>query len=130
MLYLHNFEIDRWPGGNPETGYMDTDSSPTKSAVLATEKDPEFKHLWALNFGKLPANQLFNLSQDPDCARNLADRQDFTALQTQLFSELKKQGDPRMYGNGNVFDKYPFSDPSKRHYFARLMSGEAVKFRE
>jgi len=130
MLYLHNFEIDRWPGGNPETGYMDTDSSPTKSAVLATEKDPEFKHLWALNFGKLPANQLFNLSQDPDCARNLADRQDFTALQTQLFSELKKQGDPRMYANGNVFDKYPFSDSSKRHYFARVMSGEAVKFRE
>ena len=30
-LYLHNFEPTRWPGGNPETGYLDTDGSPTKT---------------------------------------------------------------------------------------------------
>ena len=28
-LYLHNFEPTRWPG-NPETGYLDCDSSPPK----------------------------------------------------------------------------------------------------
>ena len=30
-LYLHNFEPDRWPVGNPETGYLNTDASPIKT---------------------------------------------------------------------------------------------------
>lgn len=33
-LYLRNFETDRWPAGNPETGYMNVDGSPTKTEVL------------------------------------------------------------------------------------------------
>src|SRR5207253_1817442 len=32
-LYVHNFAPDRWPCGNPETGYQDTDDSPTKSLI-------------------------------------------------------------------------------------------------
>lgn len=30
FLYLINFETSRWPAGNPETGYMNVDGSPTK----------------------------------------------------------------------------------------------------
>ncbi len=30
-LFLVNFEPDRWPAGNPETGYLNTDGSPTKT---------------------------------------------------------------------------------------------------
>ncbi|MFM7837814.1 MAG: heparan N-sulfatase, partial [Planctomycetaceae bacterium] len=33
-LYLCNYEPSRWPAGNPETGYLDTDGSPTKSLIL------------------------------------------------------------------------------------------------
>ncbi len=29
-LYLQNFETDRWPAGNPETGYLNCDASPTR----------------------------------------------------------------------------------------------------
>src|SRR5690606_28094927 len=34
MLYLRNFQTDRWPAGNPETGYMNTDGSPAKTVIL------------------------------------------------------------------------------------------------
>ena len=34
LLYLRNFEPDRWPAGNPETGYLAVDASPTKSEIL------------------------------------------------------------------------------------------------
>lgn len=30
-LYLKNFETDRWPAGNPETGYMNVDGGPDKN---------------------------------------------------------------------------------------------------
>jgi N-sulfoglucosamine sulfohydrolase len=33
MLYLHNFETNRWPGGLAETGYRDTDDGPTLSLI-------------------------------------------------------------------------------------------------
>src|SRR5699024_4085168 len=33
-LYLHNFKTNRWPAGNPETGYLNVDGSPTKTNIL------------------------------------------------------------------------------------------------
>jgi hypothetical protein len=33
-VYQKNYEPARWPTGNPETGYMDTDGSPTKTEIL------------------------------------------------------------------------------------------------
>lgn len=34
VLFLQNFEPTRWPACNPETGYLNVDSSPTKSLIL------------------------------------------------------------------------------------------------
>lgn len=33
-LYIHNFKTERWPGGNPETGYLNCVGSPTKTVIL------------------------------------------------------------------------------------------------
>jgi arylsulfatase A-like enzyme len=33
-LYIHNLKPDLWPAGNPETGYLNTDGSPSKTAIL------------------------------------------------------------------------------------------------
>lgn len=107
MLYLHNFEPDRWPGGNPEQGFGDTDDGPTKSEVLKTREISEQKHFWEICFGKLPADQLFDLRQDPNCLRNLAPRADYRPFQQQLFDELKAQGDPRLLGPRDYFDRFP-----------------------
>ena len=54
-LLLLNAEPDRWPAGNPETGYLDTDGSPTKTAVLQLGRRNRSDRFWTLNFGKRPA---------------------------------------------------------------------------
>jgi hypothetical protein len=131
QLYLHNFEPARWPGGNPETGYLDCDGGPTKTEVLKSRTDPQQKRYWQWCFGKRPADELFDLGRDPDCLTNLAGRADYQALQEQLrqtlFTELRTQGDPRMFGRGEVFDQYPFAQPSDRNFYERYMKGEKLK---
>jgi N-sulfoglucosamine sulfohydrolase len=122
MLYLRNFETSRWPGGDPETGYKDTDDSPTKTAVLKTQHDQEQQHFWQLCFGKLPQDQLFDVIKDPDCTTNLATTTSFTALQSQLFGELKQQEDPRMSGDGHLFDEYQSSSRGARGIYEKTMS--------
>ena len=108
LLYLHNFEPDRWPCGNPELGLTDTDNGPTKKAVMT---GGESSRDWQLCFGKRPAEELYDLSTDPDCVKNLAEKPEYqskvTALRQQLFDQLKRQNDPRILGQGAVFDNYP-----------------------
>jgi arylsulfatase A-like enzyme len=109
-LLLHNYQPSRWPAGNPESGYPDTDGSPTKSAILQRGRADRSDQFWQLNFGKLPPELFFNLQTDPDCLHNLADQPESQALRTSLLqrmeAELRDQGDPRMFGNGDIFDKY------------------------
>jgi len=128
FLYLHNYEPDRWPAGNPETGYLDTDGSPTKTFILeARRKNPADK-FWALDFGKRPAEELYDLSRDPDCVQNLAaspaHQQRRGALEKQMTDKLKSQGDPRMFGRGDVFDRYPIALEESRNFYERFMRGE------
>ncbi|MBA4062437.1 MAG: heparan N-sulfatase [Isosphaera sp.] len=108
FLYVHNFAPDRWPCGNPDLGLKDTDAGPTKKLV---EDRGEKDAFWQLCFGKRPAEELFDLAKDPDCVANLAadarHRDRAAALREKLFAELKRQGDPRALGKGDVFDNYP-----------------------
>ena len=105
-LYIHNFAPDRWPCGNPELGLKDTDAGPTKK--WAEDRGPGDKY-WEFAFGKRPGEELFDLATDPDCVTNLvADQKGRAAVMREsLFAELKRQGDPRVLGNGDVFDNYP-----------------------
>lgn len=107
FLFVRNFEADRWPCGNPELGLKDTDASPTKSLI---EEAGDGSPFWQHAFGKRPAEQLFDLSIDPDCVNNVASEQQYSekiALMNEtLVNELKAQNDPRMFDNGAVFDEY------------------------
>ncbi|MFM7920324.1 MAG: heparan N-sulfatase, partial [Planctomycetaceae bacterium] len=108
-LYLCNYEPSRWPAGNPETGYLDTDGSPTKSLILERGRANRSDLSWQLNFGLRPAEELYDLERDPDCVHNLAVQQPSVAavLRQRLEAELRRSGDPRMHGDGAVFDRYP-----------------------
>ena len=55
MFYLKNYETDRWPSGNPETGYLNTDGSPTKTEILNLRRNGK-KKFWKLK--TLPLNTL------------------------------------------------------------------------
>ncbi len=109
-LLLKNYEPSRWPAGNPETGYLDTDGSPTKSLILDRGRSDREDKYWRWNFGMRPSLELFDLQTDSDCVRNLADSMSqverLKQLESRMETELKAQGDPRMFGNGQVFDNY------------------------
>ncbi|HPA19099.1 MAG TPA: sulfatase [Verrucomicrobiae bacterium] len=130
-LYMNNFEPTRWPVGNPEAGYLNTDGGATKTFILdAHRKDPRDKY-WAMCFGKRVREELYDLAKDPDCITNLAaqpDQQERKArLKGQLFDELKAQEDPRMFGNGGVFEAEPYANPAHRGFYERYMRGEKIK---
>ncbi|MCF6333463.1 MAG: sulfatase [Draconibacterium sp.] len=128
-LYLRNFKPERWPLGNPETGYLNCDGSPTKTYILDTRRKKGIMEYWQLNFGKRVAEELYNIDEDPFCIKNLAEDENLTALKTKMLKEMKQklteQGDPRILGNGDIFDNYPYSGAVK-NYYNRYMNGEKV----
>ena len=130
-LYLHNFKTDRWPAGNPETGYLNVDGGPTKTACIVAGRNPETIRYWQWAFGKRGADELYALASDRACLENLAARPLYQrvkdSLKQQLFDALKTQQDPRMFGQGGVFDRYPYADPKSRHFYERYMKGENMK---
>lgn len=125
-LFLKNYEPTRWPAGNPETGYTDTDGSPTKTLLLELGRKDRADMFWRLNFGMRPAEELYDLVADVHCVRNLADepmhRQRVRQLTTRMETELKAQDDPRMAGNGKVFDEYPATNGAG--FYDKYLRGE------
>ena len=131
FLYLRNFETDRWPAGNPSTGYMNVDGSPTKTEVLKTRKDPEKAYIWQLSFGKREAYELYNIKKDPYCMENLSGKAEYQIIEhhmeKELFKRLQEQEDPRVFGKGDIFDRYPDTSPS-HNFWERTHKGEKVGF--
>ncbi len=118
--------------GNPETGYLNTDGSPTKSVILNMRRSGVDKSFWNLNFAKHPQEEMYQISVDKDCMVNLAGTEEYRALKERLrkrlFDDLKKQNDPRVLGNGDVFDQYQFFDETMRNFYERYTKGEYKKF--
>lgn len=129
MLYLRNYEPTRWPAGNPETGYLDTDGGPTKSLILDMGREDRQNKYWRLNFGLRGAEELYDLTLDSDCTQNLAEEsvheEKVKSLQTRMETELKQQGDPRMAGNGKIFDEY--TPTTGDGFYEKFMRGEKIK---
>ncbi len=128
-MYLNNYDISLWPAGNPEIGYLDIDGSPTKTEILRQFRTGESDFYWKLSMGKRESNEEFyNITKDEECMDNLANNPEFANLAHQMKirmeTMLKEQQDPRMFGNGDIFNTYPFSNPDGWNYFERFMSGE------
>jgi arylsulfatase A-like enzyme len=128
MLYQHVFEPDRWPMGNPETGYLNTDGSPTKTVILDMRRKGGDRRFWDLCFGKRGREELYDLRTDPDCLVDLMANQGSAGLaselKAELFKKLKEQGDPRMFGKGEIFDRYPYAGSAQRDFYSRYMAGK------
>jgi uncharacterized sulfatase len=119
-LFILNFKPDRWPAGDPAPegssrenplwpGYQDIDNSPTK--IMLIENSSEYPVPFRLGYEERPEEELYSIVDDPACLKNLAADPDFkvikTKLRTTLETDLKAQGDPRMNGNGDIFESYP-----------------------
>ncbi len=129
-IYVENFEPSRWPGGNPETGYLDCDAGATKSFILDAHRANPADKFWELCFGLRPAEEFYDLATDPDAVNNLAGKPSPVAIQSalreQMHAELRDQGDPRMHGRGQVFDEYPHASKAHAGFYERFMSGEKI----
>ncbi|MFC1761116.1 sulfatase [Planctomycetota bacterium] len=128
-LYLYNYELDRWPAGNPELGYLDCDGSPTKTHILNLRREGKESKYWQWSFGKREGHEeLFNITNDPDCMKNLVAIEQVGMLKKEMKNrmdkELKEQQDPRVLGNGAVFDTYGYSQPQAWNFYERFMAGE------
>lgn len=128
-LYLYNYDISLWPAGNPEIGYLDIDGSPTKTEILRQFRTGENDFYWKLSMGKRETNEeFFHLTNDSECMNNLAADPEYTELKqkmkTRMEEMLKEQQDPRMFGNGDIFNSYGFSNENGWNYYERFMAGE------
>jgi arylsulfatase A-like enzyme len=128
MLYQINLKPHLYPAGNPEMGYPDADGGPTKTLMLRQNRQGENTHLYRLAFSKRPAVEMYDLSKDVFCIRNLAGDPGYARVQEKLheilISRLIAQEDPRMGTDGDVFDEYPFDSPRKWNFYERVMSGD------
>jgi len=105
-LYIRNFEPDRWPTGGPDfissnkTNHGDVDACPTKA--LMVENQGSLSFYYNLNFGKRPAEELYDVKNDPDQINNLAEVLEYERIKNELSDRLveylKKTKDPRIEG--------------------------------
>ncbi|MDA7921872.1 sulfatase [Verrucomicrobiales bacterium] len=108
FLYIRNYETERWPNGTPlwekaaipGTWYGDTDNGPTKTYIVENkDKDEVHRMSYDLCFSKRPAEELYDLTNDPEQLVNLASdgkyKDDLAKLATRLSDELIAAGDPR-----------------------------------
>ena len=130
FLYVKNFETGRWPAGNPETGYLNCDGSPTKTVCLDARDSAGTRKYWEMAFDKRPPEELYNIVTDQDCMNNLAEDPGYSAKKESLWKrmerELTAQGDLRMLGRGDEYEKYPYADPSGKDFYQRFMDGEEM----
>jgi len=115
-LYIRNFAPDRWPAGDPD-GFYDIDASPSKSFLLQNRTKGNVERFYQLAVGKHDAEELFDIRTDPGCLRNLAGdaahAKTLAALRGQLESRLKTERDPRLIGNGGIWESYPRHSPMR-----------------
>ncbi|SEE88290.1 uncharacterized sulfatase [Ruania alba] len=112
-LYVCNFHPERWPAGNPETGFTNVDASPTKSLVLEQHYQNETDRYFNLAFAKRPAEELYRIDRDPSCLHNLAEDPGHQATKKSLRQELEhtlvSTRDPRILGDGDTFETYRYT---------------------
>ncbi|QLE01718.1 sulfatase [Galbibacter sp. BG1] len=129
-LYLKNLKPDRWPAGNPQTGYLNVDGSPTKTYILNTRRNNSPKKYWQFNFGKRVEEELFNITKDPYCMNNLATNKSYdsikTALGLNLMKKLTEQKDPRVLGDEFIFEEYEYFG-KVNNFYNRYLAGEEIQ---
>jgi hypothetical protein len=61
---------------------------------------------------------------------NLAGKEEYASIEVELHQqmrvELTEQGDPRMSGNGHIFDDYTYAHENVRGFYERYMNGESM----
>lgn len=122
-LYIRNFEPDRWPAGDPETGYKNCDNGPTKQRILDLHAHGN-RFYYSLSFGRRPEHELYDIVNDSECINNLADNSNYAKIRKDLWRKLKKflqdTGDQRILGNKDYYEQHPYTGSHKNSWKSYL----------
>ncbi len=126
-LYIRNFKPERWPAGDPQKyeeggklgpmhgGYHDIDACPTLDYLVEHRDDPAIRPYFLMAVDKRPAEELFDIRTDPACLTNLAGKPQHEATRQELAERLenylRETGDPRVLGNGDIWETYERYSP-------------------
>jgi N-sulfoglucosamine sulfohydrolase len=117
FLYIRNYEPGRWPAGDPPLygdidPYMLNYPGPAKFYMIANKDNPAVKPMFELGFGKRPAEELFDVKNDPDQLRNLAADAKYIKIKETLAAQMKgylvQTKDPRMGNSKLIWDSTPY----------------------
>lgn len=119
FLYIYNFEPTRWPSGSPDASvcarsipFGEIDDSPTKTFMMEHRNEYGVARLAELSFGMRPAEELYDLRNDPDQLVNVAGAIPLAEVQStlrqRLFDHLETTEDPRVVGGTVDWDYYPY----------------------
>ncbi|MCS7021532.1 MAG: sulfatase [Gemmataceae bacterium] len=133
-LYIRNYAPDRWPMGDPKAAdqdplpsweqlttnhlvaFADMDAGPTKAWLIQHGRQLQWQQYYHLAFGKRPAEELYDLRNDPHQMRNLAADPQYTAQRQELAGQLERllreAGDPRLVDKECRYEQPPFTDPA------------------
>jgi uncharacterized sulfatase len=130
FLYIRNFKPERWPAGAPQKyesdgtlgpahgGYHDIDSCPTFDFMLENRDNPEVRPFFELAVNKRPGEELFDIKNDPYCLVNLAEdpnyKRELLKQRRALGAYLMETSDPRVTGNGDVYEAYVRYSPIRK----------------
>ena len=121
FLYIRNFKPERWPAGAPQKleggelgpmygGYHDIDACPSLTFLIEQRNDTKLKPYFHWAVDHRPAEELFDIVKDPACVKNLASEAEHQATRTELSQQLEqlltKTKDPRVLGNGDIWETY------------------------
>jgi arylsulfatase A-like enzyme len=129
FLYIRNFAPDRMPMGdapntaalqdpeafatNRDLGYADMDVGPTRAWLVTHREDPQWKWHFDYAFAKRPAEELYDLSKDPDQVKNVAADPAYAEVRAEMGQRLIKiltdAGDPRVVEKDCRFERPPFA---------------------
>ena len=88
------------------------------------------ENYWNLSFGKRDQETLYDLKKDPDCIKNIAKFDKYKSLKDSLkkilIEHLTKNKDPRITGEGDIFDNYIYAEKRTRNFYKRFMNGESL----
>lgn len=120
FLYIRNLRSERWPAGDPkmESGqYGDIDNSPSKTFIMEHKDEPAIAPFFQLAFQKRPAEELYDLKNDPYQLKNVAQDKKYVTIRGKLSGELNSwmeaAKDPRVNGGGDYLEQYPFTKAVK-----------------
>ena len=110
--YIRNLHPERSTTG---IEYKDVDGSPSHTLMLSDMDS----RLSQQAYGPRPHEELYDRENDSECLNNLATNPEYKPilekLGARLENELRKGGDPRILGYGEVFDSYPRYSTTRKY---------------